>query len=89
MRNLFFATIVVMTTVAIIIVSWSVFSMPFSVVNQALRDNAANSSNENLSSDVDRVTNKTDQLWLQWPVVFLGGLIVWYILWGNKWSYEK
>ena len=89
MRNLFFATIVLMTTIAIIIVSWSVFSDPFQTVNQALRDNAANSTNPNLSTDVDRVTEKTDQLWFQWPVVFLGGLIVWYVLWGNKYIFER
>ena len=89
MATLFFATIVLMTTIAIVIMSWAVFSEPFALVNQALRDNAANSSNANLSEDVDRVTEKTDQMWFQWPVIFIGGLIVWYILWGNKWQHER
>lgn len=89
MKELFFATMVLMTTIAIVIIAWAVFSEPFSVVNQALRDNANESGNANLSYDVNRVTEKTDQMWLQWPVVFVVGLLVWYVLWGNKYIYER
>lgn len=89
MRELFFATIVLMTTVAIVILMVSIFSGPFFAVNEALIESANYSNNTGLVSELEDVTGKTEMMWLGWPVVFIIGLIVWYYVWGQKWIYER
>ena len=89
MRELFFATIILMTTIAIVILMVSVFSEPFFAVNQALVDSANYSNNSELQSQMEDVTGKTGMMWLAWPVVFIIGLIIWYFVWGQKWIHER
>jgi len=87
-KDLFMATIILMTTIAILILCYSVFSEPFYIVNESLREAANTSGNQNLSDDVNSVTGKTEKTWLAWPIVFVVGIIIWYFVWGQKWIYE-
>lgn len=89
MKDLFMATVILMTTVAVLIVCYSVFSEPFYIVNESLREAANSSGNQNLSDDVNSMTGKTEQTWLAWPVIFIIGVILWYFVWGQKWIHER
>ena len=89
MRELIIATIIVMTSIAIVIMGFAVFSEPLFQVNEALRDAANESGNPNLISDMDSITEKTEGAWFLWPVVYVVCLIGVYILWSQIKIHEK
>ena len=89
MRELFFGTIVLVSTVAIVILCFSVFSEPFYEINEALRDSSEAMNNSELTEQLDDKLNKTEAAWLVWPVVFTIGLTIWYFLWGSRWIHER
>lgn len=89
LRELFFATIVIMVTVGIVIVSVSMFTEPFYQINDALKESANYSNNTELVSQLDDITAKTEMAWIAWPIIFIIGMVVWYFLWGQKWIYER
>ena len=89
MRELFFGTIVLVTTVAVVILCFSVFSEPFYLINEALVNSSEAMNNTELTEQLNDKTNKTEAAWLVWPVVFTIGLTVWYFLWGSRWIHER
>ena len=89
MKELFFGTIVLVTTVAVIILCFSVFSEPFYLINEALVNSSIAMNNTELTEQLNDKTNKTEAAWLVWPVIFTIGLTVWYFLWGSRWIHER